>query len=454
MFHRRIKNRLIVLFSVSIFCMYAHSALAASLSVLSLNLHGYHPTNEGSRWLEKADGKLTQADSMLFFFNLEELDRGHRLRLNQLAKDLTQMKPDIVFLQEVAAGHPSKQKNCSDFYQKPNSKNDDRFELNSALRLANRLPDTYQAFLACRGNVGWWTDATTFRDQRVLRSLDAQGSKREVVFDFNSNPYPSGLIIEGLAILVKAPLAVADEQHWVIPTAIPGDNGFVQASTILLNSRRADSPWIIAVNVHGARKLKHFEQAVQIRRNILAYLATIKLPGRFAGTIIGGDFNATLPPEPSTLPWQMDLTGRTDLRWPLEARKLGYLKSELLRFNKDEKIDPDANILDPVEAELRVDHAVENLLNFSAEWNPNHSGYSWGLKEALATAQVQGACNLPKTWNPACSIRNRIDLLLSNTDLPVLNAYVLYSNHDWKTLRSLSDHPGVWAEYRISNSVK
>jgi 3-hydroxyisobutyrate dehydrogenase len=37
---------------------------------------------------------------------------------------------------------------------------------------------------------------------RVLR--DTGDGKREVVFDFGANPYPDGMIVEGLAILVKA----------------------------------------------------------------------------------------------------------------------------------------------------------------------------------------------------------------------------------------------------------
>ncbi|HAR41809.1 MAG TPA: hypothetical protein DCS07_04145 [Bdellovibrionales bacterium] len=351
-------NSVLILIS-ALLCSFSIShASAAPISVLSFNLHGYHPTGEPERWLENRDGSRTATDSYLFFFAHQELERGHRVRLDRLARDLRQMSPDILFLQEVAAGSGETPKDCAAFYKKPANRNDDRFELNSVLRLANRLPDTYRAALACRGNVGWWTNQDTFKDQRVIRYTGPQNTRPEVVFDFGANPYPGGLIVEGLAMLVKAPLAIADEQRWTIPTSIAGDNGFVQAAAILLNGKRADSPWVIAVNVHGARKLKHFEQAVQIRRKISEYLSSLRLPGPFAGTIVGGDFNAQLSPDVSTVPWEMELSGRRYLSWPLEAAQLKTLKNELIKYNFNEKVDADASVRDPAEAEWRAEHAM------------------------------------------------------------------------------------------------
>ncbi len=81
------------------------------LSIFSLNLHGYHPMGEPRRFIEDRDGRIRRAGYYpmgegLHFFTTEELDRGHRRRLDRLGSDLALLGPDVICLQEVAAGCP------------------------------------------------------------------------------------------------------------------------------------------------------------------------------------------------------------------------------------------------------------------------------------------------------------------------------------------------------------
>src|SRR5687767_410915 len=93
---------------------------AVPITLLTLNLHGYHPMGEAHRSqatvprtvapFGSADASFAKptaeaglTDSHLFYFTREELDRGHRRRLDQLAEDMRNIAADLVLLQEVGA---------------------------------------------------------------------------------------------------------------------------------------------------------------------------------------------------------------------------------------------------------------------------------------------------------------------------------------------------------------
>ena len=186
-------------------------SLPDRLSLFSLNLHGYHPMGEARRYREDRDGRIRPAGVYpsgvpLSFFTTDELDRGHRRRLDRLAADLRRLAPDVICLQEVAAGAPWTPRNCDVFlHDYP----DDWFEANSALRLARRLNEgdrPYRPTLACRGNVGWVTGP--FTQERIV-TFD--GTQRRVLIDFDGNPYPEGILVEGMAVLVRQPWQVIED---------------------------------------------------------------------------------------------------------------------------------------------------------------------------------------------------------------------------------------------------
>jgi hypothetical protein len=80
--------------------------------------------------LQNRQGRVRPAESYLSYFLTEELDRGNRQRLDGLAHDLTQISPDIICLQEVAAGCPWTACDDEIFHRQFA---EDWFEANSAL---------------------------------------------------------------------------------------------------------------------------------------------------------------------------------------------------------------------------------------------------------------------------------------------------------------------------------
>ncbi len=180
---------------------------AADLSLLTLNLHGYHPMGEDTRVIQYRNGRKVQANSNIFYFNKKELERGNLKRIEQLSKDLSSMNADIVAMQEVGAGHPDENKACEDFHKKYDQ--DFKWE-NTAIRINRRL-ESHKLYLACRGNIGWFTGESNFKNKRIL------DSKGNLIIDFDSNPYPHGVLIEGFAILVSERIKVLDHYSIHVP---------------------------------------------------------------------------------------------------------------------------------------------------------------------------------------------------------------------------------------------
>ncbi|RYZ63839.1 MAG: hypothetical protein EOP05_22940, partial [Proteobacteria bacterium] len=166
----------------SILTILPSEAHASRINVLTLNMHGYHPMGKEERQFESRDGKTRRAESFLTYFPFGEIQDGHEKQLEFLSREFAAMNepdlPHVIFLQEVGAGLPSSAKDCQEFYANPGA---DFFGKNSALRLASRLESKgvkFQVELACRGNIGWRTDANTFSKERIL---SASG---QIVFDF------------------------------------------------------------------------------------------------------------------------------------------------------------------------------------------------------------------------------------------------------------------------------
>ncbi len=399
-------------------------AAGFDFSLLSLNLHGYHPMNEPARLLEGRDGKVQAAQSYLFHYRLDELDRGHRLQLDSISAQLAPRDYDVILLQEVAAGKPDGALNCADFHR---SEAGDPFGKNSALRLVerlNRAGGSYTPYLACRGNAGWVTSPDLFRQQRVVREKDG---RREGVFDFGSAPYPRGILVEGTAILVRKSLTVLDHQTWNLP--IPGTSESFFAQAVALTSDRSGG-WFLVVNLHAGHKLRHFEQAVAVRAKIAEYVAAARFAQkRYAGLIVGGDMNAELfrpnggsANDPSTLAWELNSQAGFDQ---------GRLVDQLLSMNRSQNYKAWASIRDEAEAERRARSAVTRLsrLPVSAETL---------LAETVYEAVRGGRCS-------SCDLRDRIDLVYAS----VAQQATMFGRYDWySTANTLSDHPGVSVEFR------
>lgn len=395
------------------------------LSVLSLNLHGYHPMGEAVRFAEDRKGAIEAADSDIFFFSMDELDRGHRVRLERLAESIAALSPDVILLQEVGAGAPGLPKDCATFFA---DRKGDGFALNSARRLQRRLPQ-FELSLACRGNTGWWTTPDTFRERRIFRET-AQG--REVVFDFGANPYPSGILVEGLAILVRKPWILLEQEEWRLDLG-GGRSFFVQMAKI----GNGHVTFVVA-NVHAGHKILHFEQAVALRRWLARHAGSENL-------LIGGDFNALLyregSPDSSTIPWEIEVPGYFDFSSP-DSRS--ELIARLTALNRDERYKPWAN-LDPKEAEVRISVAVDSYYGLVRE--------SAGLREALDWANKHQHCH-PGVADARCFVSDRIDHLFATPGWRVENAFIAFSGNSWSSLRGVSDHPGVFARWSISDQKR
>lgn len=394
--------------------------LLALLSVLTLNLHGYHPMGEAPRWLEDRSGRIERAESKLFHFTREELDRGNRKRLDLLAKDVVALKPDVALLQEVAAGSPDDpSKTCETFLREPPG---DAFEKNSAQRLRDRLKG-YDLALACRGNLGWWTEPGSFAEKRVLRG---KGARKDVVFDFGSNPYPNGILVEGLGVLVRAPWKVVENRSWRIPVPPQGKEAFFQ--TVLIG--REGGARGLVVNLHAGWNFEHFEQAVAIREALKPYLDELSRDASFAGVVTGGDFNAGLfrwkkpGSRPWTVPWELAAEGDYDYRASSAWRE--DLKRELLEAGADA---------------TQVDGALGRYARLQT-----HAGVQ---VEALDRAVRSGVCSPVSAVPSSCQHPARIDLLFADSRFEVVNAFVTHPGNDWFSTEGVSDHPGLFAQWRV-----
>jgi len=414
-------------------------------SVMSLNLHGYHPMGETQRWMQARDGSVEAAPPDLFFFTRDELARGHARRLDVLASAIREMDPDVVFLQEVAAGGPDSPKDCETFYAEGAY---DAFEQNSALRLGarlSRLGKDYRMLPACRGNTGWWTDVRSFKDYRILRSRP-NSNGLDVVFDFGANPYPRGLVVEGFAVLVRKGMQILDQRVLKLPLAEPLGKSVAQLVTLTPDGKR----WFVMVNLHASHKLRHFEYALAVRKAVADYLREARFAGELGGVVVGGDFNAQLyrpaqgMGEVSTVPWEIAAAGEYDFS-PSHINA-NALRERLDALNRDTIYKPWENITDPVEARRRIDAAVTAFLDLGRSWKISPPlSHSWVMQETLEMARAQGACQSGGAWDASCSYDRRIDLIFADPSLRVRESHVLFSKNNWMALDGVSDHPGIFA---------
>ena len=422
--------------------------------ILSLNLHAYHPMGEAPRILQNRLGETQEANSDIFFFTPEELDRGSRKRLDVLTKAISELQPDVVLFQEVTAGAPGRT-TCQDFYA-PSTQ--DELHENTTLRLKRRLDSigsNYQAHLSCRGNVGWITNASTFRDHQVLRST--QDGRTEVVIPFGANPYPKGMLIEGLSILTRKPLEVVEHLEWNLPYNETPDRFFVQTLVFSVGPAKTNSPIYVIANIHGGHKVRHFEQAVALRKRIDSHIGQAAWRNRFKAMFIAGDFNAQLyRPKGKTgfiesTPWEVFVDGQFDLRVQNPNFDPTLLAKRLEELNANFRYKPWATIPDLQEARRRIQAAVQAFVQWQKSSVLPSLGISQTLIDAQSRAQSLGLCRPTKVWNITCARENNIDHIFYSPQIKLRNSFIVFSNSDWKSTEGLSDHPGVQAHFDLTS---
>lgn len=439
------------------FCRAARPISPKDFRILSLNLHAYHPMGEPNRLFQDRAGKTRDANTDIFFFTPQELDRGNRLRLDTLAKAVRDLEPDLILFQEVTAGSPGKTK-CTDFYA-PFVR--DALPENTVARLQSRmkaLGQNYLSHLACRGNVGWVTSSRTFKNEQILR-IRPNGST-EVAIPFDANPYPDGIVIEGLGIMSKSQLQIKDHQNWSVEYGELPDRFFVQALSFSLQSKTStrNEPTFVIANIHGGHKVSHFEQAVALRKKIDEYVTRAPWKNNFGGVFIVGDFNAALyrPREKNgyieSTPWEVAVEGQFDLRIQNPNFDPASLAKRLEELNMDQNYKPWATIKNPAEAKRRIQKSVTDFVAWQRaavkEKLPTI------LKDAVAEAQKLGLCKPMSPWNITCEREKNIDHIFFSPNLKLKTAFIAFSDAGWATTRSLSDHPGIQAHFDLTPQKK
>lgn len=409
-----------------------------TLTFMTLNLHGYHAMNEKPRFFEDRGGTITEAASSPFYFTRAELERGNGARLDALADDLKTRLPDVIALQEVGAGSPDVARDCATFESVPLT---DSPSANTARRLASRLSaEGYSVEVACRGNVGWSTSPTTFKDRRIVT---VNGNVKSVVHEFDSNPYPGGILVEGFGLLFRAPLKVVDAT--TIDVVINANDERTKAQLVALDF---EGDGILVVNVHGGHKIQHFEQAVAIRQAVSDYLAKKPGPRR---VVFLGDFNSRLHrpknpvflDEPSIVPWEIEVKGEYSYRNPDATASFIELRDKMRALNASSY--KSFATLPEGEANARIDAAIGKMKTWLAN-KPEPLAFT----EALSVAEATKACRPPKTGFGACETDARIDHVFFAGGLSLVESHALYTNADDHALAgTLSDHPAVVSTLRL-----
>lgn len=376
---------------------------------MTLNLHGLHPMNEERRILRLKNGQSNIIWSNLNYFSPDELKRGHGTRQIQLSKDIKIARPDIIFLQEVGGAFEHSNKDCDQFYFS-----------NSAKDLNNRL-NGYNLYPACRGNIGWWTNPSTFNEFQIIRE-DSQS----LVYQNGDNPYPDGLIIEGQAFLTGHRINVYEHFQKLIEINSKKEKFFFHGIKFGLKNEKRGR-WWVAINIHGGHKIQHFEQAISTRIFITEYLSKQDMKG-FGGIISAGDFNAFTPiKEVSSTPWSYAH------RWQTREQ----FKKELLELNRSPR-KPFATLTEE-EAQWRADASIEKLFQwFSLKRHP----FDGSLKEV----SDKGVCLLEKRspLNPTCHWKDKIDHIFVSENINIKSYSGIYRQNNWTDLKkTISDHPGV-----------
>lgn len=428
-----------------------------NISIVSLNLHGYHPMGEENRYLEDHSGKLSLAPSHIHYFSPEEIIRGHGRRVKALAKDIKELLPSIVLLQEVGGGSPYVQtKGCEDFYRRFD---DSSPWENSAIQIEKQLKQlgrSYTAHLACRGNIGWFTSAYDFKDKRVVAGIDSPKGKR-VVVDFNESPYPNGILVEGTAILVSDNIEVLEHKIWEEEHNAIGEKIFFQTMSF---SPKNSSKWYLIANVHSGHKVAHFEQAVAIRQALHNYIQQAKFVNKFGGLIISGDFNARIyrPNTPetfseiSTIPYEISVEGQYDFNLTREFKdskqRAAMLKRSLLSLNNS-RYKPWATITDQVLLEERVDRAISRFRDFQMDILSSSLIDHLELADSVNVANSTKLCKPRSDFAGGCFDSDRIDFMFTSKNLRPINSYILFQENSWTSLESVTDHPGIFTTFTL-----
>ncbi len=481
--NRRLSHILLVPL-MALFCSCAHQEtewdaptqaakpVPDTISLLSLNLHGYHPMGEQPRWVEFRDGKIQPANTDLFFFTEEELFRGERRRQEKLAADLRVLQPDIAIFQEVAAGLPQQDKSCLNFYFRRGE-----FEVdgeNTVWRLERRLQDLgYWGAVACRGNIGWITENYTFAGRRIWRGESEEN--RELVNDFYEGFYPNGIIVEGFGMLVRAPWRIVDHEMMTVTFNDGGETISFEVATIgWYDGYWPETPnswddgalnktvlaagyqhrWLAVANLHAGHKLAHFEQAVAIRRAMDDYVKNRPFPENFGGLIIAGDFNARLyrPTdtrateynEIASIPWEIASDDEYNFRVDDAPDSSAELIEKLTELNNDGYKEW-ATVNGP-NATSRIETAVKKFYDWQRE-QLEETGTLPVMQEAFSDAQDRDLCQPPSVAGAHCAPVERIDHIFTSPELKTQNAFILWGTKMWQSTETVSDHPGVMAEF-------
>ena len=356
--------------------------------------------DEERRVLIKADGTKQLSTSQLHYFTEAEIRRGHEKRQATLSSHFKTLAPDIIFLQEVGGAEFNQPKTCADFLRS-----------NTGQDLKLRLTD-YQVYPACRGNIGWWSDENTFRNFGVATEFS-----QKIIVERNSNPYPQGMLVEGLSILTSSQIRVHKHVREKLIINANNETFFFQFLKFSL-TQNSDGKWWIAVNIHGNYNLKNFEEAVTTRRYLSQFINQQPDREKFQGLIVAGDFNADLPQrEVSTLPWSFFHAWQT----------VEGVSVMLSRQN-------------PNESKLRVEAAVAKLF----DW------FSWPRHEfdgSLNEVTLNSPCSLaPVYLNPYCQMTQKIDHIFVSDKMKIKSFSTLYKQNNWTNLtQTLSDHPALLA---------
>jgi endonuclease/exonuclease/phosphatase family metal-dependent hydrolase len=356
--------------------------------------------------------QLIPLPSHLFYFSEDELKRGKKNRALKLARKLNELDVDLVLLQEVGAGNPRMDKTCSDFYQVKQA-----LWHNTALEISSLT--NYNSALACRGNLGWFTDAKTFQDL----SITTKAKNSKIVFKKGDNPYPKGILIEGFAILFKKNIKLLENKIVKLPYNNKGEELSFQLSRFLKDQKE-----LTVINLHLGHKLQHFEQAIAIR----SFLENMK-PEHL---IIGGDFNARddLAIEASMIPWYIKKSQYDFSEASLSFSKIETLKELILKTNNS-SYKPWATITDETELKNRTEEAKATYV-ILAQNNP----------VKLNEAETAQACISDKRKEQYCKLSDRIDYIFS-ANAQVERYFFLGSKYYWSELDFYSDHAGVYAEF-------
>ena len=360
--------------------------------------------DEERRVLVKTNGSKQLSTAQLHYFSESEIRRGHAKRQALLAAQLNILAPDIVFLQEVGGAEFNQPKTCADFLKS-----------NTALDLKLRLPN-YQVHPACRGNVGWWSDENTFRNFSVVSE-----TTQKLIVERDANPYPEGILIEGLGILTSSEIRVIKHLKEKLVINSKNETFFFQMLKFSL-SQNSDGKWWVAVNIHGNYNLRNFEEAVTTRRYLSNFINQQADKDNFQGFIVAGDFNADLPQkEASTLPWSFFHAWQTP----------EGVKNLLSRQN-------------PSESGMRIDTAVAKLF----DW------FSWPRHErdgSLNEVSLNSPCILaPVFLNPYCQMNQKIDHIFVSDKMKVKGYSALFKHHNWIDLKqTVSDHPAIIATLEL-----